>query len=449
MPPPGAGVIYHADYAWLGGPRVAENVQIDADHGRIVAVTPGVKRAARVTRLRGLTLPGMANTHSHAFHRALRGRTHRAGGSFWTWREDMYAVAATLTPDSYYELARATYAEMVLAGITCVGEFNYLHHELDGTRYSDPNTFGEVLIRAAADAGIRITLIDTCYLAGGIGAPLAGPQLRFGDGDALAWGERAAALKSPPHARIGAAIHSVRAVPADQLSTVASWAHERSAPLHFHVSEQRAENEACLAAHGRSPVALLEEHGALGAGSCAVHATHLDAADIAALGSSQTSVCICPTTERDLADGIGPARALADGGAALALGSDSNAVIDLFEEARALELDERLASERRGHWSASELLRAATVDGHAALGWPDAGRIEPGARADLVSVSLDSVHMAGSRQATMLESLLFAAAGGDVNHVVADGRLVVYEGRHVLVEDLPSALDAAISAVLP
>jgi formiminoglutamate deiminase len=448
MPPPGAGVIYHADYAWLGGPRVAENVQIHANHGRIVAVTPGVKRAARVTRLRGLTLPGMANTHSHAFHRALRGRTHRAGGSFWTWREDMYKVAGALTPDSYYELARATYAEMVLAGITCVGEFNYLHHEPGGTPYADANAFGYALIQAAADAGIRITLIDTCYLAGGIGAPLEGPQLRFGDGDALAWGERAAALNSPPHARIGAAIHSVRAVPADQLSTVASWAHERSAPLHFHVSEQRAENEACLAAHGRSPVALLEEHGALGAGSCAVHATHLDAADIAALGSSQTCVCICPTTERDLADGIGPARALADGGSALALGSDSNAVIDLFEEARALELDERLASERRGHWSASELLRAATVDGHAALGWPDAGRIEPGARADLVTVSLDSVRLAGAQQQTLLESLLFAAAGGDVNHVVTDGRLVVYEGRHVLVEDLPSALDAAISAVL-
>jgi formiminoglutamate deiminase len=240
----------------------------------------------------------------------------------------------------------------------------------------------------------------------------------------------------------------VRAVPADQLSTVADWARERSAPLHFHVSEQRAENEACLAAHGRTPVALLEEHGALGASSCAVHATHLDAADIGALGGSHTCICMCPTTERDLADGIGPARALADADAPLALGSDSNAVIDLFEESRALELDERLASERRGHWAAADLLRAATVDGHAALGWPDAGRIEPGARADLVTLSLDSVRLAGAQPDTLLESLAFAASAGDVTHVIADGRLIVYEGRHVLIEDVPSALDAAISEVL-
>jgi formiminoglutamate deiminase len=448
MPPLGGGAIYHADYAWLGGPRVAENVQIETSQGRITGVTPGIKRSAGLERLRGLTLPGMANTHSHAFHRALRGRTHRGGGSFWTWREEMYAVAAALTPDSYYELARATYAEMVLAGVTCVGEFHYLHHEPGGTRYSEANAFGDSLIAAAVHAGIRITLIDTCYLAGGIGEPLQGPQLRFGDGDALAWGERAAALDQPPHARIGAAIHSVRAVPADQLSTVADWARERSAPLHFHVSEQRAENEACLAAHGRTPVALLEEHGALGASSCAVHATHLDAADIGALGGSHTCICMCPTTERDLADGIGPARALADAGAPLALGSDSNAVIDLFEESRALELDERLASERRGHWAAADLLRAATVDGHAALGWPDAGRIEPGARADLVTLSLDSVRLAGAQPDTLLESLAFAASAGDVTHVIADGRLIVYEGRHVLIEDVPSALDAAISEVL-
>lgn len=446
--PPYPVAVYHADYAWLGGPRVAENVQIQTSHGRITAVTPGVKRSARVARLRGLTLPGLANTHSHAFHRALRGRTHRGDGSFWTWREDMYAVAAALTPDSYYELARATYAEMALSGITCVGEFHYLHHEPDGTRYSEVNAFGDALVRAAADAGIRITLIDTCYLAGGFGEPLSGPQLRFGDGDAAAWGERAAALDQPPHARIGAAIHSVRAVPADQLSTVADWARQRSAPLHFHVSEQRAENEASLAAHGRTPVALLEQHGALGESSCAVHATHLDAADIAALGSSHTCICMCPTTERDLADGIGPARALVDAGAPLALGSDSNAVIDLFEESRAVELDERLTSERRGHWGAAGLMRAATADGHAALGWPDAGRIEPGARADLVTVSLDSVRLAGAQPQTLLESLVFAAAAGDVNHVVADGRLIVYEGRHVLIEDVPSALGAAISAVL-
>ncbi len=442
--------LYYADHAWLGGSQAVERVLIGVSGGHISSVDADVPSPAAVaaTHLRGLTLPGLANTHSHAFHRALRGRTHRGGGSFWTWREDMYAVAAALTPDSYHQLARATYAEMALSGITCVGEFHYLHHGPGGKRYSDPNALGAVLISAAAEAGIRLTLIDTCYLTGGIGEPLQGPQLRFGDGDALAWGERAAALEPAPHARIGAAIHSVRAVPAGQLGTVAEWAAERSAPLHFHVSEQRAENAACLAAHGCTPVALLAEHGALGAGSCAVHATHLDAADIAALGSSQTCICMCPTTERDLADGIGPARALADAGAPLALGSDSNAVVDLFEELRALELDERLASELRGHWPAAGLLRAATADGHAALGWPDAGRIEPGARADLVTVSLDSVRLAGAQPQTLLESLAFAAAAGDVTDVVVDGRVVVRDGRHALIEDVPAALGAAISAVL-
>jgi len=447
VPPPGVQ-IYHADYAWLAGDRVAEGVQILTGNGRISGVVTGVERAARATHLPGLTLPGFANAHSHAFHRALRGRTHRGSGSFWTWREDMYAVAARLTPDSYYRLARATYAEMALAGITCVGEFHYLHHDTGGVRYADPNAFGDALIAAAADAGIRITLLDTCYLAGGIGEPLEGPQLRFGDGDAAGWGERAAALQGSDQARIGAAIHSVRAVPADQLSTVAGWAAERELPLHFHVSEQRAENEACLAAYRRTPVQLLGEHGALGERSCAVHATHLEQADTEALGATHTTVCMCPTTERDLADGIGPARALADAGAPLALGSDSNAIIDMFEETRALELDERLASERRGHWPVSELLDAATAGGHATLGWPEAGRLEVGALADFVTVGLDSVRLAGSAPDTLLESVVFAAATGDVREVVVGGRRVVRDGRHALIADVATELDSAITAVL-
>ena len=301
---------YYADYAWLGGDRVDAAVQIDVDGERIGDVRAGAEPSPEATRLAGVTLPGLANAHSHAFHRALRGRTHRSGGSFWTWREDMYAVAARLTPDSYHALARATYAEMAMAGITCVGEFHYLHHDTGGVPYDDANAFGEALIAAAADAGIRITLLDACYLAGGIGQELQGPQLRFGDADAEAWAERASDLRGTRHARLGAAIHSVRAVPAEALETVVSWAHERRAPLHFHLSEQRAENEACVAAHGRSPTALLEDHGVLGARSCAVHATHLSEDDIALLGGSATTICMCPTTERDLADGIGPARAL-------------------------------------------------------------------------------------------------------------------------------------------
>jgi formiminoglutamate deiminase len=360
----------------------------------------------------------------------------------------MYAVAERLTPDSYHALARAVYAEMALAGITCVGEFHYVHHAAGGVPYANANAYGDALIAAAADAGIRITLLDTCYLAGGLGRELEGAQLRFGDRDAAAWAERAGALHGAPHARIGAAIHSVRAVPAAQLATVVAWADERSAPLHFHVSEQRAENEACLAAHGCTPARLLADHGALGPRSCAVHATHLDDADVALLGGSATTICMCPTTERDLADGIGPARALTRAGSPLALGSDSHAVIDPFEEARALELDERLASERRGHWAAAGLLAAASADGHAALGWPEAGRLEAGAPADLVTVGTDSVRLAGAEPATLLESLAFAATAADVRDVVVGGRRIVADGRHALVDDVPAALGSAIAAVL-
>ena len=441
---------YLADYAWLGGDRVDLNVLIDVDGDRIRAVTPGLTGSAApagATRLRGLTLPGLANAHSHAFHRALRGRTHRGGGTFWTWREDMYAVAGRLTPDSYFALARATYAEMALAGITTVGEFHYLHHDPDGRPYAEANAMGEALIAAAADAGIRITLLDACYLTGAPGQPLEGTQLRFGDGDAAAWADRVSALSGSGHARIGAAIHSVRAVPADQLATVAGWATEQGAPLHFHLSEQRAENQACQERYGCTPTELLARHGALGRLSSAVHATHLTDADITALGDSRTTVCMTPTTERDLADGIGPARDLADAGSPVSLGSDSNAVIDLLEESRALELDERLRTERRGHWSATALLRAATVDGHACLGWSESGRIAPGGLADLTTISLDSVRLAGWGTETLLESTVFAGAAQDVTDVIVGGNEVVRDRRHLAVGDVAGALHRAITGI--
>ncbi|MFI5625507.1 formimidoylglutamate deiminase [Nocardioides sp. NPDC051685] len=441
---------YLADYAWLGGDEVEVDVLIEVDGDRIRAVTPGVPGSASpagATRLRGLTLPGLANAHSHAFHRALRGRTHRGGGTFWTWREDMYAVAGRLTPDSYFALARATYAEMALAGITAVGEFHYLHHDPDGRPYAEANAMGEALIAAAADAGIRITLLDACYLTGAPGQPLEGTQLRFGDGDAAAWADRVSALSGSGHARIGAAIHSVRAVPADQLATVAGWAAEQGAPLHFHLSEQRAENQACQELYGCTPTELLARHGALGPLSSAVHATHLTEADIAALGDSRTTICMTPTTERDLADGIGPARDLADAGSPVSLGSDSNAVIDLLEETRALELDERLRTERRGHWSATGLLRAATVDGHASLGWSESGRIASGGLADLTTISLDSVRLAGWGTGTLLESTVFAGAAQDVTDVIVGGNEVVRDRRHLAVGDVAGALHRAITGI--
>ncbi|WP_343244127.1 formimidoylglutamate deiminase, partial [Streptomyces sp. SID7958] len=371
----GTARTYWLEHAWLGD-RVEPGVTAEVRDGVFTAVVPGVTApppGAEV--LRGLTLPGLANAHSHAFHRALRGTVQVGSGTFWTWREVMYSVADRLTPDTYHRLARAVYAEMALAGITAVGEFHYLHHAPGGTPYADPNAMGEALIAAAAEAGIRITLLDTCYLSAGFGQPPNHHQLRFSDGTADAWADRVSRLTAPDHARIGAAVHSVRAVPAAQLPTVAGWAEERRAPLHVHLSEQTAENDACREAHGRTPARLLADHGVLGPRTTGVHNTHLTGEDIALIGGSGTGTCMCPTTERDLADGIGPAAALQSKGSPLCLGSDSHAVVDLLEEARAMELNERLRTRTRGHWTANALLRAATADGHAALGWDRAGTI--------------------------------------------------------------------------
>jgi formiminoglutamate deiminase len=355
----------------------------------------------------------------------------------------MYELAQRLDPDRYLALARATYAEMVLSGVTAVGEFHYLHHQRGGRPYSDPNAMGYALVQAAADAGLRITLIDTCYLTGGIGGvPLDNVQLRFSDGDATRWAERVEALHLPGHARVGAAIHSVRAVPAECIPVIAAASADR--PLHVHLSEQPAENEACLREYGRTPTAVLADSGALSPHTTAVHATHLSEDDIALLGTSATAVCVCPTTERDLADGIGPARRLADAGSPLCLGSDQHVVIDLLEEARSLEMDERLASGERERFAASELLAALTVTGQEQLGWTSSGRLEAGARADLVELRLDTVRTAGADPS----QALLCATGADVDTVVVDGRPVVEDGRHVL-GDVGALLAAAIDPLWP
>lgn len=451
---------YWLEHAWLDAkvePGVALTVSISGSaagaDGRITAIRKGVQAPPPgATVLRGLTIPGLANAHSHAFHRALRGTVQVGSGTFWTWRDVMYQVASRLTPETYFSLARAVYAEMALAGITAVGEFHYVHHAPGGVAYADPNAMGEALIAAAAEAGIRITLLDTAYVSSAIlnkhsGQPPNRHQLRFSDGTAEAWADRAGLLKDSNHVRIGAAIHSVRAVPAGQLSTVAEWAAARQAPLHVHLSEQTAENDACRAAHGCTPTRLLADHGVLGPRTTGVHNTHLTDEDIALLGSTTTGTCMCPTTERDLADGIGPAAALQGAGSPLSLGSDSHAVIDLLEEARAMELNERLRTRTRGHWPASTLLRAATSDGHAALGWPEAGRIEPGALADFTTVALDSVRTAGPLPSLAAETAIFAATAADVRDTIVAGRHVVRDGVHALVDDVPSALATAIAAL--
>ncbi|WGY04285.1 formimidoylglutamate deiminase [Nocardioides sp. QY071] len=430
---------YLLEHAWVEG-RVHDTVRVEVEHGRITSVVPDATETG--VPLRGLTLPGFANTHSHAFHRALRGRTQTDRGTFWTWREQMYAVAGRLDPDTYYELARTTYAEMVAAGYTSVGEFHYLHHQPDGTPYDDPNAMGNALLAAARDAGIRITLLDTLYLSSGFGAEPEGVQRRFSDGSAQAWHERVAALAplTGADSAIGVAAHSVRAVPADALKAFAPWV-DGGAPVHVHLSEQVKENADCVAAHGVTPTRLLADHGVLGPMTSAVHATHLTDEDIRLLGEARAFASFCPTTERDLGDGIGPARPLQDAGAVLTLGSDSHAIIDAFEEMRAVEMNERLASQARGHWTAAELLLAGTADGHRSLGFADAGEIAVGQRADLVTIDLASARTAGTGGDE--HTAVFAATGADVTHVVVDGK-VVFDGNH---DQVGRALADAIGKV--
>lgn len=424
--------VYWCEIAWLGDAPV-DSVRVSVgDSGRIEWVAAGVSAHDGDTRLSGLAFPGFANAHSHAFHRALRGRTHSGGGTFWTWREGMYAIAEQLDPDSYLALARATYAEMALAGITCVGEFHYLHHGPDGTPYDDPNAMGHALQQAAWEAGVRLTLLDAAYFKGGLtpdGHQLLDPvQRRFSDWNVDTWATRVSRLETTDVVRIGMAAHSVRAVEKVDIGRIGELARERDAVAHIHLSEQPAENDVCRGYYLCSPTELLEDAGMVGESVTAVHATHLSERDIKLLGTSRTNVCFSPTTERDLADGIGPASELRDAGAVLTLGSDQHAVIDMFEEARGVELDERLETLQRGRFRPEQLVRAATADGHRSLGWADAGRIEAGARGDLVAVRLDSVRTAGCSPA----QVVMAATAADVTDVVVDGQHVVSDGVHRL-----------------
>lgn len=428
---------FWCEHAWVDG-AVADGVLVTTADGLIAELSMAGNPPPGAHVLRGMVFPGFANVHSHAFHRALRGRTHADGGTFWTWRQGMYALAANLTPDNYLRLATAVYAEMVVTGVTVVGEFHYVHHPRGGGRYAEPGAMGDALCEAALAAGLRMTLLDTCYLTGGMETPLSPEQQRFSDGSAAAWAERALARTDRPSTRAGAAIHSVRAVPRAAIAEIASTVDGR--PLHVHVSEQPAENEACQAAYGLTPVRLLAESGALGPATTAVHATHLTREDIGTLGSTRTAVCFCPTTEADLADGIGPARELVDAGAPLSLGSDQHAVVDPLAEARALEHGERLRTGQRGRFAPAELVAAMTSAGNAALGWPGAGAIRVGAPADLTAVRLDSVRTAGSRP----EQVPYAATASDVHTVVSGGVVVAESGQHTKLGDVGQLLAGAI-----
>ncbi|MFM7123864.1 MAG: formimidoylglutamate deiminase [Actinomycetes bacterium] len=438
---------YFAQWAWRGAEHVVANVRITVSNGVITAVEDNATKQDGDVAVSGVVMPGLVNAHSHAFHRALRGRTHGGTGNFWSWRTPMYEIANRLTPDSYRELATMTFAEMALSGITGVGEFHYIHHNTDGTKYKNPNEMGLAMVQAAQRAGIRIALLDVAYLHASLDKPepLA-EQKRFSDGNIDAWLDRVDALGEGGDGwTVGMAPHSVRAVHPRELEDVVANRHGKV--VHLHVSEQPAENAACVAATGMTPTQVLDNVGLLGPHMTAVHATHLTDTDIALLGGSRTCVCLCPTTERDLADGVGPAAALRDAGATLSIGTDSNAFIDMFEETRAIETDERLITGKRGLHTPYSLLAAATSVGATSLGWGSHG-IQVGNPADFIALSLDSVRLASFNSANGAAHIVHSAAPSDVRDVWVGGKQIVSDFQHTQVDDVVSGLRNAIAAVV-
>ena len=437
----------HAQYAWLGGESCSSDVRITFTNGLISMIEPDVAPNADDSRVAGVVIPGFVNAHSHAFHRALRGRTHSGLGDFWAWRTLMYQVANRLTPENYLALATAVFGEMALAGITHVGEFHYVHHQQNGEQYNDPNEMGKAIVEAAHRVGIRLTLLDVAYLHGGLnGEQLGDEQKRFCDLSIERWLERVQSFGNGNAMHtIGLAPHSVRAVHEAELAQIARYRNNRV--VHIHVSEQPTENIACIKATGRTPTKLLGDAGLLGSFTTAVHATHLTVEDISLLGKSKTTACFCPTTERDLADGIGASDKLVEAGSFLCLGTDSHAVIDMFEEARAVEMHQRLITNKRGIHRSSELLNAATINGANSLGCNTYGLVV-GAPADFMAVSTDSVRLASFDAKNGAAHLVHSATSADVRDVWVAGKQIVGDHIHRQHPNIVQALRTAIDALL-
>ncbi|RYZ36877.1 MAG: formimidoylglutamate deiminase, partial [Myxococcaceae bacterium] len=430
--------VYQPDFLFVDG-RFQEGLAlaVGAD-GRVLDAVP---EGARVERLPGRALlPGLVNGHSHAFQRLIRGRTEyvasgKGQDDFWSWREAMYRAAEALTPEEVYVASRQVFVEMALAGITAVGEFHYLHHQSDGTPYADRNELAHAVIRAATDVGLRICLLRVGYARAGFNVAANPRQRRFIDADVDTFLSTTEALsravRGDARVNVGLAPHSVRAVSKDWLVRV-----ERDAPagmpIHMHVAEQPKEIEACLAEHGRRPVELLADLGLLGGRFTAVHGVHLTDEEVQLLGRSETTVCACPSTERNLGDGIVPADALVRAGARVSLGSDSQTAVDLLDEARQLEQHLRLVRLRRAVLDpgtgtldglAARLLDMATVQGAHSLGL-DSGALTPGAPADFFTVDLRHPSLVGAGLASLLPGIVFGATAGAVREVAVAGRWV-------------------------
>jgi len=419
-------------------PRVAIEIAPD---GTIVSVQPGAAARAGDERC-GALLPGMANLHSHAFQRALAGsaeRRSRSGDDFWSWREAMYRLAATLDPDSLRALALGVYRTMLAAGYTAVAEFHYLHRDPAGAWYADRAAMSRALLDAAHEAGIAICLLPALYAQADVdGSPLGAQQRRFAAGpdDVLAI---AAALRREAAADadvvVGACAHSLRAVTPDQLRALVDGS-PLEVPMHLHAAEQLREVAAVEAALGARPVAWLLEHFDLGPRWCVVHATHLAPAERDALAACGAVAGLCPTTEANLGDGIFPLPAYRAAGGTFGIGSDSNVTIAPAQELRWLEYVQRLVERRRiiaagpGE-SCGEVLYAAAARGGALACGFASGSIAAGMRADLIVLDERRPPLAGAPPDELLDRHVFADDRAAPRHVMVRGRWRIRDGEPV------------------
>lgn len=424
-------------------------VHVDAA-GKIARVGPvetGV--ADEVVRMPGRALlPGLVNGHSHSFQRLIRGRAETRGASgnnFWTWRDTMYRAAQALSADDVYDVARMAFLEMALAGITSVGEFHYLHKKPDGAAYGDENELAKQVIQAARSVGLRICLLRVAYLRAGYGLERNAGQTRFYETlpEYLQNAESLARdVARQGGVTMGVAPHSVRAVPLDALKEIAQWAGERELPLHIHVAEQRAENAACEQEYGATPAQLLARNELLTRRTTLVHAIHITPDELAAIAEAGATVCSCPTTERNLGDGIVGAEAAIVKGVRFCFGTDSQATIDLLEDARELDYHLRLVREQRvildgvaGADISRRLLGYATDGGATSLGL-NAGVLKVGAFADFFTVDLNDVSIAGAAADELTAAVVFGMDRAAVRDVVVGGERIVANGRHALQEEI-------------
>lgn len=371
-------------------------------------------------------LSAFASAHSHAFQRALRGRAQRAvagrADDFWGWRQAMYEVAGALTPESIYQLSRVAFRELAAAGVLTVGEFHYVHHQSDGRPYDDRTIMSDAVIRAARDEKLRIALLRVLYGRAGPGKAAEGTQRRFCDPSIEHGLQDVETLLSryrgDADVRIGVAPHSVRAVAPEQLEPVGRWAEARRLPVHMHVAEQPREVELCLAETKRRPLELLAEHGLLSERFVAVHAIHITAQEAELLARAQAFICACPTTERDLGDGLPDLGAVRRAGVRLCFGVDGYALSDPFEEMRGLLLGERRRTGRRFGdfaFTAEELWAASSDLGARSLGFDDAG--------GYLVIRRDSPALDLVDEEHLLDALVFSGSAALVEGVVR-----TYEG---------------------